>query len=89
VARRVRRNAAYIAWRKAYDHRRYLEGKTAKRPEVRSAYNAVQWALRTGRLVRQPCEVCGAEQTEAHHDDYDKPLQVRWLCRTHHVEAEP
>lgn len=40
--------------------------------------------LRRGLLVRQPCEVCGGE-AEMHHDDYDKPLDVRWLCRDHHL----
>ena len=30
------------------------------------------------------CEICGKEKTHAHHDDYDKPLNVRWLCAEHH-----
>jgi len=29
-------------------------------------------------------EVCGAENAQAHHDDYSRPLDVRWLCDTHH-----
>jgi hypothetical protein len=37
-------------------------------------------------LSAQPCEVCGAESAHRHHDDYDKPLDVRWLCREHHAE---
>jgi hypothetical protein len=41
-------------------------------------------AIRLGRLVRQPCEECGRANTEAHHDDYSKPLEVRWLCKHHH-----
>lgn len=41
-------------------------------------------AVRKGVLERGPCEVCGAVKTDAHHDDYSKPLQVRWLCRLHH-----
>src|SRR5690348_139354 len=45
---------------------------------------AVQQAILSGRLERQPCEVCGAKTVDAHHDDYTQPLEVRWLCRRHH-----
>jgi hypothetical protein len=48
------------------------------------AHAKVGKAIRQGRLTREPCEVCGASFAEAHHDDYDKPLQVRWLCPEHH-----
>jgi hypothetical protein len=44
----------------------------------------VKSALRSGKLKRQPCEVCGAKNSQAHHDDYSKPLEVRWLCPAHH-----
>jgi ribosomal protein S27AE len=44
----------------------------------------VDRALRLGLLVRQPCEVCGREKVDAHHDDYSQPLKVRWLCRRCH-----
>lgn len=37
-------------------------------------------ALRRGQLQRAPCEKCGAALAQMHHDDYSKPLQVRWLC---------
>lgn len=49
------------------------------------AHLAVQQALAAGRLHKQPCEVCGAASVDAHHDRYDRPLDVRWLCRRHHV----
>lgn len=52
-----------------------------------SAANHVQRALKRGTLVRQNCEVCGRAPVEAHHDDYSKPLAVRWLCRRHHQLA--
>jgi hypothetical protein len=41
-------------------------------------------AIAAGKLVRQPCEVCGLTKVDAHHDDYDQALAVRWLCRVHH-----
>ena len=46
-----------------------------------------RYALRSGKIVRQPCEVCGCEEVEGHHEDYSKPLEVRWLCKAHHLEA--
>ncbi len=43
--------------------------------------------IKNGTLLKLPCEVCGySDYVEAHHDDYYKPLDVRWLCRTHHRE---
>ena len=50
------------------------------------AHNAVRSAIKMGELKRQPCEVCGNEKSQAHHDDYSKPLDVRWLCQKHHYE---
>jgi hypothetical protein len=52
----------------------------------RKAHQAVQTAVRNGSLVRQPCERCGTPESEAHHEDYDKVLDVMWLCPEHHAE---
>ncbi len=49
------------------------------------ARRQVARAIHRGELVRQPCEVCGGEPAEGHHEDYSKPLNVRWLCRLHHL----
>jgi hypothetical protein len=48
----------------------------------------ITWkAIEAGILIRKPCEVCNTEiDVQAHHDDYYKPLDVRWLCRKHHRE---
>jgi hypothetical protein len=43
-------------------------------------------AIAAGKLVREPCEVCGEAKVDAHHDDYGRPFDVRWLCRIHHAE---
>src|SRR5262245_1452058 len=51
------------------------------------AHAAVRKAIKEGRLVREPCSICGAVEVEAHHWDYDQPLEVQWLCRRHHALA--
>lgn len=43
-------------------------------------------ALRRGELAKQPCRDCGSVDTLAHHPDYDKPMEVVWLCLTHYRE---
>lgn len=51
-----------------------------------SARDKAKYAIRAGKLVAEPCESCGAEENvDAHHDDYSKPLDVRWLCRSCHT----
>lgn len=77
----------------AYDRQRSqdkdrIAKMVASVPEkVRKARVATHNAVRRGKLVKLPCEVCGAEKSEAHHVDYNKPLDVRWLCRKHHADA--
>lgn len=56
----------------------------ASNPEKRRAHRKVEVELRTGRMSKKPCEVCGNEKSQAHHDDYAKPLDVIWLCALHH-----
>ena len=58
------------------------EEERKKRAKARSIFNHY---MRDKHFQRQPCEICGAS-AEAHHDDYDKPLEVRWLCFKHHRE---
>jgi hypothetical protein len=62
----------------------YQRTQRARHPEKNRARVAVARALRDGRLVAQPCEVCGAAKAQAHHEDYTRPLDVQWLCFTHH-----
>lgn len=59
-------------WRRA-NPRRYL------------AHLYVEAAKRCGILTPQPCEICGGK-AEAHHPDYNRPGDVRWLCRKHHAQ---
>lgn len=52
----------------------------------RAAHIMVGNALKGGRLIKMPCEICEDRNSHGHHDDYAKPLEVRWLCDTHHNE---
>lgn len=56
-----------------------------RNPEKRAAYIIVGNAVRDGKLVKQSC-ACGNPKSEAHHEDYAKPLEVIWLCRRCHVD---
>lgn len=44
-------------------------------------------AIKAGKIIKQPCKVCGSEQSEAHHDNYGDYLNVIWLCKLHHTET--
>jgi len=58
-----------------------------RNPVARKCTHAVNNAVRDGKLIKQPCEVCGSTtKVHGHHDDYSKPLDVRWLCPKHHAE---
>lgn len=64
----------------------YLPEWRAKYPKKYKAHNMVNNQKRAGNLFEQPCDVCGAKKVVAHHDDYDKPLNIRWMCQHHHKE---
>ena len=81
------------AQRKAYQHSvgKEVANSAKKRhdkanPKKRNARVAVGNAIRDGKLIKKCCEVCGNAESFAHHDDYNKPLLVRWLCDFHHKE---
>lgn len=69
------------------DHGYANEKKWIKEnPTKLSAQRKARWAKKKGDLIQEPCEFCDSEEVVMHHDDYDKPLDVRWLCKVHHRE---
>lgn len=58
-----------------------------KNPAKKKATALVNNIIVSGKLMRQPCQVCGEVKAQAHHDSYAKEcwLDVRWLCRKHHM----
>jgi hypothetical protein len=58
-----------------------------KNRDKRVAHGLVEYALLCGRLTRKPCEICGEARVDGHHEDYSRPLEVRWLCKLHHRQV--
>lgn len=64
-------------------------------PWKHSVRSSVYKAIKSGRLIPQPCEKCGESPVlsngtrgvHAHHDDYNDRLNVRWLCFRCHNKA--
>lgn len=50
------------------------------------AHSSVSRAIKAGILYKSPCVKCGNEKSLAHHEDYDKPLDVMWLCQPCHKQ---
>ena len=66
--------------------RAFNQSYVARYPQKYAAKIAVRTAMRAGKILHQPCEQCGSADSEGHHEDYSKPLYVRWLCPKHHAE---
>lgn len=63
-----------------------LKNNQLKYPQKHEARIALRNAVRDGSVKRLPCEVCGSTDSEGHHDNYSRPLDVKWLCPKHHAE---
>jgi hypothetical protein len=61
-------------WDEVHQKRKYAQGVLGK-------------AVFRGKLKPHPCWVCGSTKVHGHHSDYDRPLDVVWLCPLHHKQA--
>lgn len=82
-----------VEYYRAYDRARgnrqgyqYTKEYRERYPNKYRAHAIVNSAIKRKKLFSQPCDVCGSEETQAHHDDYFKPLNVRWMCAAHHSQ---
>jgi len=78
-AKQDRRKDKTNAWQKEYRKR---EDVKVRIKAGRIFHNAI----RSGKMERLPCVVCGNPKSEGHHEDYSEPLDVIWLCRKHHKD---
>jgi hypothetical protein len=82
-AYRNARSAAYYLKDKLKQNAR-TKAWNAAHPEKKRASSTLNNAIRAGKIKRGSCEVCGKLNAHGHHEDYTKPLVVRWLCSLHH-----
>ena len=57
-----------------------------KNPHKKKAQGKVATAIRNGSLLKDVCKKCGHKNTQAHHENYNEPLNIVWLCKKHHME---
>lgn len=70
--------------------KRYWDGKKHDPIHIlkKKARRKVSTEIHAGRLKRKCCEKCGEIKTDAHHSDYSKPLDIKWLCRSCHISQD-
>jgi len=78
-------DAKYFRSEKGLANKKRYTEKNELQVKARAILNN---AVRDGRLKKQTCAICKDENSEAHHKDYTKPLEVVWLCKTHHRQIE-
>lgn len=84
---RVKARAEYMRTDRGKSaHAKASKSWCVKHPSRRAASHILNNAIRDGKVYRLPCFVCG-KKAHAHHPDYDRPLEVIWLCPKHHREA--
>ena len=81
----------YSQYRKEYlpkeEHNAYGSGLSVEERKLRAwCRSTANHALRQGLIEKDCCRKCGIEETEMHHPDYQRPLQVEWYCFKHHRE---
>lgn len=57
-------------------------------PDGIKAHYLVREAIRKGKMTKPDnCIKCKTnnKRLEAHHDNYSKPYEVKWLCRSCHI----
>lgn len=77
--------------RSGKDNHFYRGGKSS----AKKAHRTLERALLSGKIEKpERCEKCGKKAVfkdgrsgiQAHHSDYKKPLDVKWLCQKCHHE---
>jgi hypothetical protein len=84
-----------LEWQKEYGKinqvrkTNFLREWRKKNPIRNKAHKLLQNALKKGIIVKpKKCEICNKEKRIiGHHDDYMKPLVVKWICDSCHLKV--
>ncbi len=83
----VRRDAEYYKRPDVRKRVNAYQRERRKRPDMiikNACRSFANHAIGVGKISREPCAVCGEKQSEAHHNDYNQPLLIVWLCPSCH-----
>lgn len=80
--KRSKKRTKYFAehhriWRKNH----HLEENFKDRARQR-----IHYAVKTNKIKKLSCLVCKSSKSEAHHFNYNEPLNVVWLCHRCHLK---
>jgi hypothetical protein len=69
------------------DKRKRWRARNADKDRAHRVVENYVRRLKRAGLAKPACSVagCGRCDTQAHHTDYAKPLEVVWYCATHHI----
>ena len=89
--KQVARELSISIWTVYRACKRFVEGKneTKEKNSLNLKSNARAYAncyLRRGKIKKEPCVKCGDIKSQMHHNDYENPLDVIWVCRKCHLE---
>lgn len=80
-------NRKYRANNKDKINARMAKYRATHRKEFRARYK-IEKRKRRGYITEEPCQVCRTTKNlHGHHPDYDKPLEIIWLCPLHHSKV--
>lgn len=82
------RSNGYRSECKKCQYKRHYKKQKERNPKAQKAYLKVFYAKKASVLVATDlCEMCGENPPiHAHHEDYDLPLEVKWVCTKCHAK---
>lgn len=85
---RIKINELVKDWRKRNKDRHRENEKIRRKKENKKqlARSLIKKHLMRGKIIKPTmCDICKKEgKIEAHHTDYEKPLEIMWLCTVCH-----